>query len=100
MCWAGHSIAWTLYFLTKHPEVMAALEAELDAAGLLFTPQRPQPRQFTYADIGKLPYLDAVIKARLAPSSPAHILGPLPACSCSPPGRLHAGASGHQSPAA
>lgn len=60
---AGHSIAWTLYFLTKHPDVMAKLEAELDQAGLLVTPQRPHPRAFTWADVGKLTYLDSVIKA-------------------------------------
>ena len=61
---AGHSIAWTLYFLTKHPDVMAKLEAELDEAGLLVTPQRPTPRAFTWADVGKLSYLDCIIKAR------------------------------------
>jgi hypothetical protein len=41
---------------------MAKLEAELDAAGLLKTPQNPTPRQFTHADIGKLRYLDCCIK--------------------------------------
>lgn len=67
---AGHSIAWTLYFLTKHPAAMAKLEAELDQAGLLATPARPHPREFVYADIGKLPYLDACIKARPLPWLP------------------------------
>jgi hypothetical protein len=47
---------------------MAKLEAELDQAGLLVTAQRPQPRAFTWADVGKLTYLDCVIKARASPS--------------------------------
>ena len=52
------------YFLAKNPKAMAKLEAELDAAGLLKTPQNPIPRQFTHADIGKLHYLDWCIKVR------------------------------------
>ena len=43
---------------------MAKVEAELDAAGLLKTAENPTPRQFTYADIGKLHYLDCCIKVR------------------------------------
>jgi cytochrome P450 len=60
----GYSIAWTLYLLAKHPAAAAALEAELDAAGLLATPARPHPRPFAFADISRLRYLDAVLKAR------------------------------------
>ena len=41
---------------------MAKVEAELDAAGLLKTAANPAPRPFTYADIGKLHYLDCCIK--------------------------------------
>ena len=52
------------YFLAKNPEAMAKLEAELAEAGLLVTPTNPTPRAFTFADIGKLPYLDRVIKVR------------------------------------
>ena len=66
----GYSIAWTLYLLAKHPKAMARLEAELDAAGLLATPARPRPRPFTFADISKLRYLDAVLKVRMACSTP------------------------------
>ena len=51
-----------MFLLGKHPEAMARLEAELDAAGLPVTPQRPQPRALTYADISKLPWLDACVK--------------------------------------
>lgn len=50
------------YFLTKHPKAMAKLEAELDEAGLLKSAANPNPREITYADIGKLHYLDCVIK--------------------------------------
>jgi len=52
--------------LAQHPEAMAKLEAELDAAGLLVTTERPQPRAFNFADISKLRYLDCVIKVRVA----------------------------------
>ena len=58
------------YFLAKHPAALKKLEEELDAAGLLKTPQNPSPRQFTYADIGKLRYLDWCIKV----STPGTIL--------------------------
>ena len=60
----GYTMAWVLYLLAKHPAAMAKLEAELDAAGLLVTPARPRPRPFTFPDISKLPFLDAVLKAR------------------------------------
>ena len=59
-------MAWALYLLAKHPHAMAKVESELDAAGLLVTPARPHPRPFAFADISKLPYLDAVLKARQA----------------------------------
>ncbi len=45
----------------KHPEVLSKLEAELDTAGLLVTPERPVPRSFEFTDI-QLPYLQAVVK--------------------------------------
>ena len=50
------------YFLAKNPKAMAKLEAELDEAGLLVTPSNPTPRAFSFSDIGKLHYLDHVIK--------------------------------------
>lgn len=74
----GHTIAWTLYFLSKNPAAMAKLEAELDAAGLLVTEQRPQPREFAYADISKLRYLDCVIKVRPFCQSILHLQRSLP----------------------
>lgn len=68
----GYSIAWTLYLLAKHPAVQAKLEAELDAAGLLATPARPHPRAFTFADISRLRYLDAVLKVRAGAPAGLH----------------------------
>jgi hypothetical protein len=50
------------YFLASHPQAMVKLEAELDAAGLLVTEERPQPRAFTFADISRLHYMDYVVK--------------------------------------
>lgn len=57
MCWSARR-----YFLAKNPAAMTKLEAELNEAGLLKTAENPTPRQFTYADIGKLRYLDWCIK--------------------------------------
>lgn len=37
---------------------------ELDAAGLLVTPERPKPRAMEYADLGRLTYLSWVCKVR------------------------------------
>ena len=62
-----------MFLLGKHPEAMARLETELDAAGLLVTEQRPAPRTFTYADISKLPWLDACVKARASSIRVSHI---------------------------
>ena len=59
-------MAWALYLLAKHPAAMANLEKELDDVGLLVTRARPRPRPFAFPDISRLPYLDAVLKARQA----------------------------------
>jgi hypothetical protein len=63
---AGHTIAWTLWFLCQNPPAMAKLEAELDAAGLLKSATNPAPRPLTFSDIGHLKWLDACIKASRA----------------------------------
>ena len=60
----GHTGTWALYLLAQHPAVEARLAAELDAAELLVTAKRPQPRQLQWADLARLAYLQAVIKAR------------------------------------
>jgi hypothetical protein len=50
------------YLISQHPEVEAKIMQELDSVGLLVTEERPTPRDLEYADIGKLPYLAAVMK--------------------------------------
>lgn len=63
----GHTGTWALYLLAQHPAVEARLAAELDAAELLVTAKRPHPRQLQWADLARLAYLQAVIKARPVP---------------------------------
>lgn len=48
------------------------LERELDQAGLLATPENPEPRPMEFSDVGSLPFLMAVIKEqmRMLPSFP------------------------------
>ncbi|KAK9819257.1 hypothetical protein WJX81_005098 [Elliptochloris bilobata] len=58
----GHTIAWTLYLISQHPEAEARVVSELDAAGLLVTGSCPHPRTLTFDDLGNLPYLSACIK--------------------------------------
>ncbi|PRW50749.1 cytochrome P450 [Chlorella sorokiniana] len=58
----AHTMAFTLYLIARHPDVDSKLCAELEAAGLLATPQAPQPRQVAWEDLSRLPYLTAVVK--------------------------------------
>ncbi|CAL8472236.1 g11778 [Coccomyxa elongata] len=58
----SHTNAWTLYFLSQHPEVEAKVVAELEASQLLVTASRPQPRMPEYDDLQRLNYLKCVIK--------------------------------------
>ena len=48
--------------ITQHPEVKRKVLAELDALGLLVTPERPNPRPMEWDDLGKLTYTNACIK--------------------------------------
>ena len=59
-----HAVAPRRYTIQQHPEVEAKLLAELDAAGLLVTADRPHPRPMEYADLGRLTYLTWVCKVR------------------------------------
>ncbi len=52
------------YALSQHPEVEARVVQELDALGLLVTPDRHHTRKPEYADIARLTYLKCVIKVR------------------------------------
>lgn len=53
------------YLISQHPQAEAKIVAELDAAGLLVTAERPHPRAFAFEDLSALPYLSACIKARV-----------------------------------
>lgn len=50
------------YLLSQHPEVEAKLLRELDALELLATDQRPHPRPVSPQDLGRLTFLQAIIK--------------------------------------
>lgn len=67
----SHAITWSLGLLAAHPRAQAALAAELAAAGLAPTEASPQPRGFEWGDLGRLPYLLAVIKESLRLFQPA-----------------------------
>ncbi len=56
----AHIMLMRSALLAAHPEVQEEVAAELEAAGLLASRGKPQPRRLTYADLSKLPYLDAV----------------------------------------
>jgi cytochrome P450 len=60
LLFAGHettgiALAWSIYWLLRHPDCMNRLLAEIDALG-----NNPEPEQ-----IGRLPYLDAVVSETL-----------------------------------
>ena len=63
------------WFLAQNPPALAKLEEELDAAGLLKSPQNPNPRSFSYGDIGKLHWLDCCIKVSVMSLSLSAISG-------------------------
>lgn len=76
---AGHettsgALSFALYYLLKHPEVLAAAQAETDA--LWGDDPDPDP---SYEDIGRLRYLRQVLNEalRLWPTAPAFALEPL-----------------------
>lgn len=59
--------AWTLYALTKHPEVQSKLREELINAGLGNEP--------TMGELDTLPFLDAVVKESMRVFAPAPNVG-------------------------
>ncbi|MEU7502499.1 cytochrome P450 [Streptomyces griseofuscus] len=76
---AGHettsgALSFALYYLTKHPEVLARAQAEVD--GLWGDAEAPDP---DYGDIGKLTYIRQVLNEslRLWPTAPAFAVEPL-----------------------
>ncbi|GAA2300574.1 bifunctional P-450/NADPH--P450 reductase [Streptomyces hawaiiensis] len=76
---AGHEttsglLSFALYYLTKHPEVLARAQAEVDA--LWGDTADPDPQ---YADIGKLTYVRQILNEslRLWPTAPSYAVEPL-----------------------
>ncbi|MEV5437451.1 cytochrome P450 [Streptomyces sp. NPDC052682] len=76
---AGHettsgALSFALYYLTKHPEVLARAQAEVDA--LWGDTDAPEP---DYGDIGRLTYIRQVLNEslRLWPTAPAYAVEPL-----------------------
>uniref|UniRef100_UPI000B1565A1 cytochrome P450 n=1 Tax=Streptomyces scabiei TaxID=1930 RepID=UPI000B1565A1 len=76
---AGHettsgALSFAMYYLTKHPEVLARAQAEVDA--LWGDAADPDP---SYADIGKLTYIRQVLNEslRLWPTAPSYAVEPL-----------------------
>ena len=71
--------------LAAHPEKAQLLAEELDRAGLLATPERPEPRGMVFSDLSSLTYLDGVSPA--ARRCPCCVQGVLsrfsrPGCRC------------------
>ena len=48
------------YCVATYPGVQEKLAAELDSAGLLATPSRPEPKDVDFNVLHELPVLDAV----------------------------------------
>ncbi|MCF3118721.1 cytochrome P450 [Streptomyces arenae] len=76
---AGHettsgALSFALYYLTKHPEVLARAQAEVDA--LWGDTDTPDP---DYGDVGKLTYVRQVLNEslRLWPTAPGFAVEPL-----------------------
>ncbi|WP_328787090.1 bifunctional cytochrome P450/NADPH--P450 reductase [Streptomyces sp. NBC_00273] len=76
---AGHettsgALSFALYYLTKHPEILARAQAEVDA--LWGDEETPDP---DYGDIGKLTYIRQVLNEslRLWPTAPGYAVEPL-----------------------
>ncbi|MFD0422997.1 bifunctional cytochrome P450/NADPH--P450 reductase [Streptomyces parvus] len=76
---AGHettsgALSFALHYLTKHPEVLARAQAEVDA--LWGDEETPDPG---YGDVGKLTYIRQVLNEslRLWPTAPAYAVEPL-----------------------
>ncbi|MCH0539254.1 cytochrome P450 [Streptomyces sp. MUM 203J] len=70
----GGALSFALYHLTKHPEVLARAQAEVDA--LWGDEESPGP---DYGDIGKLTYIRQVLNEslRLWPTAPGYAVEPL-----------------------
>ena len=96
------------FFITTHPEVEAKIRAELEAHGLLASPETPTPRALAFEDLSGLTYLGAAIKvwqilSMLCPAAPLQwaraacsslqqqLLGTVKGCGCWGSGTQQAG---------
>lgn len=55
------------FLLSQHPELEAKVLQELQSLGLAASAKNPVSRQLTYADLGELAYLQAVVKVCYPP---------------------------------
>lgn len=69
-----------LYLLSQYPQVEQKLLQELDSMQLLATRERSHPRLVTPADLGRLIYLQAIIKVFFCHPSQARLHFPLFPC--------------------
>jgi cytochrome P450 len=71
----SHAITWSLGLLASHPAVQDQLASELAAAGLVAAAEGELPREFEWTDLGRLPFLLAVIRESMRLFQPVSSAG-------------------------
>ena len=59
---ASNNSHWCRMMISERPDVEAKICAELNAVGVLATPERPNPRPIELVDLNSLKYFDNVCK--------------------------------------